>query len=205
MINEDQPMELSLRERNLRVALLNTLLGAIKVEVDSARSELLQELLGRFDDDGTTKFTITLPGSTKPLGSITLPLPAATQGVDELAFLAWAKEEAPHLLTEVVIPAQEEQRIVDFDKKARTAFLNDLLLDEDEGIYHTADGLLPLGISYTAGGRPKSLTVTLPAASKERLLAAYRAGELEHIEAGIPLNPVAIADQRDIPPWEREE
>lgn len=203
-MSEEQTVELTQREKNLRVVLLNTLMGAIKAEVDTVRAATLKELLQRFDEEGTTKFNVTLPGSTKPLASITLPLPAATQNVDEVKFLAWAKESAPELVTEVVVPAQEETRYVDFDKKARTAFINSLILDEETGVYCTEDGVVPDGITYRAGGRPDRLTVTASAANKARLLEAYNRGELRFLESSVPIRPAAI-EQGDLPPWERGE
>lgn len=194
--------QLPLKEQNLRVVLLNTLAAEVKRETDASRSDLLHELLRRFDEDGTTKFSVPLPGEIKPLADVILVMPSDKQDVNELEFRKWADEHRPELIKEVVIPPQEEQRYLDFDKKARADFLESLTYNTDVDAYMTADGEIVEGVAHLAGGRPKSLMVKITAANKARLLEAYRSGSLERIERGIPLQQLTDGDE--VPPWERD-
>lgn len=179
---------LSGREMLLRLALLKTLADAMKEELEGTRTEVFDDLVRQFDATGSKSFDVRLPDSTKPLGSVSLTIPKDVDDVDEVAFLAWAKESAPHLLEEIVIPAQEEQRHTAFIPTARTKFLNGLKYIEKDDLYLDGDGQVVEGITRKAGGRPKTFSVRLTPAGKEAMLEAYRQGELEHIENGVPLN-----------------
>lgn len=195
---------MSLRDRNLRFALLKAVADAINDALAEERADHRDSLLERYDDEGTTSFDVRLPDGTQ-VAKISLAVPkAATTVTDEDALLAWAKVNAPELVETEVIPAQPERtvvmpatdevvdeflhpkRVTELLARVKPAPGTDMVVDPDTGV--VVDG-----VTHAPAGRPKSFSVRYSPDGREALAVAYRSGELGHLTAGTVLPDVRPA------------
>lgn len=178
---------MSLRDRNVRIALLRTLAEWVNDQLKHEREDHLDALLVRYDDEGTTSFTVMLPGETASLGKIILNEAKASWDVDEATLLEWAKKNAPTMVKETVVPPQKEMRFYELWPASVAALEKRLEWVEVEGRHvavDTATGQLVPGVTYKPAGRPDRFQVRLSAQGKERLVQAWAQGRLNEIAQG---------------------
>lgn len=189
--------ELKLKDRNLRIALLKAVTEDIAAQMDAEKDLHREELIGRYEDEGTKSFDVKLPNGAK-VAAISLAIPKATTTVvDEEALLKWARENAPDLVSEVTIPgvaahfveAVPERTEFVVDAKRVTELLARVKPVDSAGgeVVDPDTGSLVEGVTYTPGARPKSYTVRYEDDGREALALAYRAGELNDLLSGTPL------------------
>ena len=172
---------MTLKEDNLRFLLMKTLSDLVKTEAEDARRELFPELMEQFNDAGVKSFSVHVPGAEK-VATFTISEPKPTTKVDEAALIQWCEKNRPDLLTTIEHPPVEAW--------AETV-LTDTALKEIESTarlagdtYYTADGEAIEGVTYVPAGPPKSFTVRYEKGGQERVIQAWRDGDLASIEPG---------------------
>jgi hypothetical protein len=204
---------MNLRDRNLRIALLRTLAKAVNDELALEREGHLSDLLDRYDEDGTTSFTVLLPGDSAGLGKIILNEGKASWDIDGAELLEWAKEHAPTMVRETVVPPQPEMRFQELWPASVAALEKRLDWVEVEGEYvavDTATGQIVPGVTYKPAGRPSQFQVRLSAQGKERVIRAWASGQLNEIARGAlpqieaPPAEVVEAEAEKKPPRRRK-
>ena len=188
--------ELSLRDANARFALLKAVSDAIQAEMADNRAEHTARLVERYTDEGTKGFDIRLDTGEK-VASITLTIPKATTTVtDSAAFMEWVADNHPDALRmvpgspAVVTPATPDR--IEVDPKALTTILAGVR-PADDGAVVDASGVLVDGVSYAAGGTPKSFSVRYEPDGRDALALAYRRGLLNLLAEGSALPAIEAA------------
>lgn len=192
----EEILQVDIKEENLRFVLKQTILGAIKDEVEAGRGEHLGHLVDEYERSGTKSFSVALPDGTK-IGNVTLTEGKDSVGIkDQTAFFLWMKEHYPEEIETVEIPAQ----IVPASsyEQVKPAAFNRLLehevFVEREGEILTQDGELVDGAEFRKAPRPDRFSVTYAttkaaerARIKRRLVDAYLNGDLGHLNLGVAL------------------
>ena len=184
-------MTLTLKDRNLHFLQLKTLTDMVKTETDAGRAELMDILLAQFEDTGTKSFSVGIPGGEKVATfTIAEPKPGHKVYPDEL--LEWCKTNRPDLVETIEHPPVEawtEHKLVDGIEKAITT---DYKLARDT--YITDEGEPVPGVEYIPAGTPKSFSVKYEKGGQERVIEAWRAGELGNIEPGKTLPQIGAGE-----------
>jgi len=171
----------TLKERNLTFLLMKTLTDHVKAETDTARAELMEILLAQFEDTGTKSFSIAVPGAEK-VATFTIAEPKPTHKVNSLALLDWCEEHRPDLIETIEhepVPAWTERKLRDDVEKVITS---EYKLAGDT--YMSDEGEPVDGVEYIPAGTPKSFTVRYEKGGQERVIEAWRNGELPGITPG---------------------
>jgi hypothetical protein len=180
--------KLNLRERNLRIALFKTISDAFITALKSERNEHEQLLFDRWAEEGIKTFDVLLPKVGK-VGTIGLVQPAESYEIeDEGALLDWAKVSSPATVREVVVPAQEEMRFVEFWPAAKAALLKRLVWDDGAQVMvDPGTGEVVPGIVFRPAGQPTGFQVRLTKDGRTNVLRAWAAGELTELSGGAGL------------------
>lgn len=172
----------TLKERNLTFLLMKTLTDVVKTETDKGRADLMEVLLEQYGETGNKSYSVHIPGAEK-VATFTIAEPKPTHKVDPAALLAWCQENRPDLVETIEHPAVEahtEHRLRDDVEKVITKEY-----DLAQNTYYVnADGEPVDGVEYVPAGTPKSFTVRFEKQGQERVIEAWRAGELAGIEPG---------------------
>lgn len=176
---------MSIKTENLRIALIKTFADALSDFMKDARGEHLEQLLEKYEEEGTKSFAITLPDGTK-VGNITLPEGKATdQTVDDAALLEWA--EANGGVEARFIPPVEARE----EKWVKPAWLAEKLKNAIEGddgkLTDVVTGEIIPGVKRVPGKAPASFTITYAKDGREKIAMAYRRGLLNDLAAGSAL------------------
>jgi hypothetical protein len=174
---------MSLKTENLKFLLMKTLTDLVKSETDDARKQLMELLLEQYEDTGTKSFSVQIPGAEK-VATFTLAEPKPTHKVDDAALLAWCLEHRPDLVEtveheEVVLEAWTEKRLAE---GAAALVTSEYKLAGT--MYVTDEGEPVDGVEYVPAGTPKSFAVRYEKGGQERVVEAWRDGELAGIEPG---------------------
>lgn len=185
---------MSIKTENLRIALIKTFADALMDYMKDARGEHLEQLLEKYQEEGTKSFAIVLPDGTR-VGNITIPEgKPSDQTVDEAALFEWA--EAQGGVDEEVIPATKK-RIV---KKVRASWLADKIKNAIEGddgeLVDPATGEAIPGVRRVPGKAPSSFTITYAKDGREKIATAYRRGLLNDLAAGSALPQIEAPQHR---------
>jgi hypothetical protein len=184
---------MSIKTDNLRIALIKAYADALGDFLKDAREEHLQQLLERYEEEGTKSFDIKLPDNTK-IGQITLPQGKPTdQTVDEAALFEWAEEQGG--IDVETIPATKARKV----KKVRASWLaakikNAIEGDDGELIDVETGEAIP-GIRRVPGKAPSSFTVTYVPGGREKIATAYVRGLLNDLASGTVLPQIEPARQ----------
>lgn len=170
-----------LKDKNLRFLLMKTLADMVGGEVAEARGELMDELLQQFDDLGVKSFTVKVPGAEK-VATFTIAEPKPATKVDNAALLDWCRDNRPELTQVIEHPAREAWEETALTDDALKVLAESSVLVGEE--YFTADGQPIEGLKYVAAGRPKSFSVKYEKGGQERVIQAWRDGDLAGIEPG---------------------
>lgn len=189
---------MSLRDKNLRIALLKAFVDAIEDELKRERETHRDELVTRYDDEGTKSFDVKLPDGVK-VATISLSIPkASTEISDGDALMAWAKENAPELLTVVEHPGTPAVRVPakppwtehQFNLREVNALIDRLEPVDSANPGPVVDpdtGQIVDGVTHTPAAAPKSYSVRYTDTGRADLARAYRSGALGEVVAGTPL------------------
>lgn len=172
---------MNLKERNLKFLLMKTLSDMVKTETDTERAELMETLLAQFNDTGTKSFSIQVPGAEK-VATFTIAEPKPGHKVNDGALLAWCLVNRPDLvetLSHPAVDAYTEHRLRGDVEKVITS---EYKLAGDT--YITDEGEPVAGVEYVPAGTPKSFSVRYEKGGQERIIEAWRSGELAGIEPG---------------------
>jgi hypothetical protein len=176
---------LSIKTDNLRIALIKAYADALGDFLKEARDEHLEQLLTRYEEEGTKSFDIRLPDNTK-IGAITLPQgKPADKTVDEAALFEWAEENGG--VDVETIPAVAAREV----KKVRASWLAAKIKTAIEGdggeLTDVETGEIIPGILRVPGKAPSSFTVTYAPGGREKIATAYVRGLLNDLAAGTVL------------------
>ena len=172
---------MNLKDQNLTFLLMKTLSDMVKTETDTARQELMDKLLAQFNETGTKSFSIQVPGAEK-VATFTISEPKPGHKVNSDELLSWCQANRPDLVETLIhpmIPARTEYRLRDDVEKVITS---EYKLAGDT--YITDDGEPVAGVEYVPAGTPKSFSVRYEKGGQERIIEAWRNGELPGIEPG---------------------
>lgn len=178
-------MTKTLKEQNLTFLLMKTLADVVKTETDKGRAELMETLLAQFEDTGNKSYSVHIPGAEK-VATFTIAEPKPTHKVDPAALLAWCQVNRPDLVETIEHPPVEpwtEHRLRDDVEKVITKEY-----DLAQNTYYVnGDGAPVDGVEYVPAGTPKSFTVRYEKGGQERVIEAWRNGELGNITPGANL------------------
>lgn len=172
---------MNLKDRNLKFLLMKTLTDMVKTETESERSELMETLLAQFEETGTKSFSIQVPGAEK-VATFTISEPKPGHKVNSDELLAWCQVNRPDLvetLSHPMVPAWTEHKLCANVEKVITS---EYKLAGDT--YITDEGEPVAGVEYVPAGTPKSFAVRYEKGGQERVIEAWRNGELAGIEPG---------------------
>jgi len=183
----------SIKTDNLRIALIKAYADALGDFLKEARDEHLEQLLTRYEEEGTKSFDIRLPDNTK-IGAITLPQgKPADKTVDEAALFEWAEENGG--IDIETIPAVAAREV----KKVRASWLAAKIKSAIEGdggeLTDVETGEIIPGILRVPGKAPSSFTVTYAPGGREKIATAYVRGLLNDLAAGTVLPQIEPARQ----------
>ncbi|MDP9184107.1 MAG: hypothetical protein M3O29_00370 [Actinomycetota bacterium] len=184
---------MTIKTDNLRIALIKTFADALADFMKDARADHLEQLLEKFNDEGTKSFAVTLPDGTK-VGNITLPEgKPADQTFDEAALFEWAEEQGG--IDVEVIPATKKREV----KRVRPSWLAEKVKNAIEGddgeLTDVETGEIIPGIRRVPGKAPSSFTITYAKDGREKIAMAYRRGLLNDLAAGSALPQIEPARQ----------
>lgn len=169
------------KAQNLRFLLMKTIADLAKSLTDDERKNVQASLLELFEATDSKSFAVRIPGGEK-VATFTLNEPSPKNKIDSEALLDWARTNRPDLVETVYHPATEawqEQRLC---VSAEAEIVRDFKLAGTS--YITADGEPVVGIEYVPSGAPKSFTVRYEKGGQERVIEAWRDGELPGIDLG---------------------
>lgn len=182
---------MSIKTDNLRIALIKTFADALTDFMKDARGEHLDQLLEKYQEEGTKSFAVTLPDGTK-VGNITLPEgKPSDQTVDEAALFEWAEENGG--IDVETIPATEAREV----KRVRPSWLAEKIktaIEGDDGeLIDVETGEAIPGVKRVPGKAPSSFTITYAKDGREKIAMAYRRGLLNDLAAGSALPQIEPA------------
>lgn len=188
----DEIVQVDIKAENLRFAFKKAVLDSLTAEIKKDREEHLKPLVEEWRRSGNKSFSVTLPDGTK-IGSVTLTEGTdATVIADDTAFFIWMKANHPEEIEtitepEKVIPARSYEQV-------KPAALNRLLEDEfvqADNMIVTKEGEPVPGVEFVKAPAPSQFSVTYVGAktadkdkTKQKLFAAYRNGQLAHLNLG---------------------
>lgn len=172
---------MSLKDDILRFTLMKTLSDLVKGEADEARAELFPDLLEQFNDLGTKSFTVKVPGAEK-VATFTIAEPKPVTKVDNAALIQWCEQNRPDLLTDIEHPPVEAWTQTVLSEGAEKEIMATCPLVGDT--FYTPEGEAVEGITYIPAGTPKSFTVRYEKGGQDRIIQAWREGDLAAIEPG---------------------
>ena len=186
---------MSIKEELRRMALIKAFTDALNDWVKDERGNLMEDLLAKYEDEGTKSFNVTLPDGTK-VASVTLPEgKPQDKTVDEAALFEWA--EAQGGIDVEVIPAVAERTV----KTVRPAWLTRKLekaIEGDDGdLIDVETGEVIPGIKHVPGAAPSSFSVRFATGGREKLSLAYRRGELNELVAGTALPQIEAPHEHE--------
>lgn len=191
----DEIVQVDIKAENLRFVFKKTIVDALSAEIKKDREEHLKPLVEEWRRSGNKSFSVTLPDGTK-IGQVSLTEGSdATVIADDTAFFLWMKKNHPEEIETVIVP---EQVIPAYSfEHVKPAALNRLLEEEfiqaGDAII-TKDGEPVPGVEFLKAPEPSQFSVTYVGAkavdkdkTKQKLFAAYRNGELAHLNLGSAL------------------
>ena len=172
---------MSLKDKNLEFLLKKTLADLVKSEVDENRGELFPALLEQFEENGVKSFSIKVPGAEK-VATFTIAEPKPATKTDTAALIQWCEQNRPDLLTDVEHPPVEAWTQTVLSDGAEAEIMKTCPLVGEK--FYGEDGAEVDGLTYIPAGKPKSFTVRYERGGQERVLQAWRDGDLATIDTG---------------------
>ena len=169
---------MSLKTEFLAFVLRKTIADMVASEVKSERGTRMEQLLDLHEDTGAKQVAVKLP-SGEQVATLTITQPSPKQVVDESRLLAWCKENRPDLVETVDHPATEAWT----EERVNAEAFRRIEADVVDGDWITADGEHIDGIR-TVTDAPSSFSVKYSKGGQDRIIDAWRSGELSSIEPG---------------------
>jgi len=171
---------MSMRDDNLRLTLMKAVADTVAKFMAEAREQRLPDLLDFYDDNGSKSLSVRLPDGTK-VATISLPEKKEFFEVtDKVAFLTWAREHHPEWIETVVVPPQPEITYEEVSETQANRYLKGLAHQGDVA-FDGKTGEVVDGVTYHPKGRPTSFSVLWEGEGKERIIDAWRTGQLAEI------------------------
>jgi hypothetical protein len=184
---------MSIKTDNLRIALIKAYADALGDFLKDAREEHLEQLLEKYNEEGTKSFDVKLPDNTK-IGQITLPQgKPSDQTVDEAALYEWAEENGG--IDIETIPATKARKVKRVRPSWLAAKIKTAIEGDDGELTDVETGEIIPGIRRVPGKAPSSFTVTFAPGGREKIATAYRRGLLNDLAAGSALPQIEPARQ----------
>lgn len=192
----DEIVQVDIKAENLRFVFKKTIVDALSAEIKKDREDHLKPLLEEWRRSGNKAFSVTLPDGTK-IGQVTLTEGAdATVIADDTAFFLWMKANHPEEIETVIVP--EKVIPATSYEQVKPAALNRLLESEEfdrvDDTIITAEGEPVPGVEFRKAPEPSQFSVTYAGTkaadkdkTKAKLFAAYRNGDLGHLNLGAAL------------------
>lgn len=181
----------TLKERNLTFLLMKTLTDLIKNETDEARKALMTELLDSYRETGNKSFSVMIPGAEK-VATLTLAEPKPEVKIsDQEAFLEWCRINRPHLTEVVEHPAVEAWTETRLSAKAIDVISGESVIVGCSLV--TQDGEPVDGVEYVPAAEPKSFSVRYVTGGQQRIVQAWKTGELAAVVPGQTLPQIGMA------------
>lgn len=175
----------NIRDENLRLGLIKAYADDLASFLKDARADLLDELLRRYEAEGTKSFAILLPNGQK-VGQVTLPEAKAYDDItDGASLFEWAEPKGG-IITDI-IPAQAERKEKRIDKVWLASLTESALETEDGQLIDPDTGEVIPGVRRHPSTVKTSFTVTYTKTGREELAQAYLNGDLNGIAAGSAL------------------
>jgi hypothetical protein len=175
----------NIREENLRLGLIKAYADELAGFLKDARADLLDELLRRYEAEGTKSFAILLPNGQK-VGQVTLPEAKAYDDITDAASLFEWAEPKDGLIVDV-IPAQAERKEKRINKVWLDGILKSALETEGGQLIDPGTGEVIPGVRRHPATVKTSFTVTYTKTGREELAQAYLNGDLNAIADGSAL------------------
>jgi hypothetical protein len=176
---------MSIKTENLRIALIKTFADALADFMKDARGQHLEQLLEKYNDEGTKSFAIVLPDGTR-VGNITLPEgKPSDMTFDEAALFEWAEQQDG--IVEEVIPATRKRVVKRVSPTWLAEKVKNAIEGDDGGLTDVSTGEIIPGIKRVPGKAPSSFTITYAKDGREKIAMAYRRGLLNDLTVGSAL------------------
>lgn len=185
-----------IREENLRFVFKKTIVDALTAEIKQDREEHIKPLLEEWRRSGNKSFSVALPDGTK-IGQVSLTeAKDATVIADDTAFFMWMKKNHPEEIEtievpEKVIPATSYEQV---KPAALNRFLEEEKFIQTGEMIVTEEGEPVPGVEHMKAPEPSQFSVTYAGTkaadkekTKQKLFAAYRNGDLAHLNLGSAL------------------
>lgn len=163
------------KDQRLAFLLRKTIQDFVKKEVDSERSDIFEDLIELYEEHGTKQVVVKLPdGEAVATLTVAQPKPK-TSYKDMEALQAWVEETDPDAVEEVTSTRIKPEKLAELEKTTSVV----------DGKHFTPDGEEIPGMETTTPA-PSSFSVKYQAGddSRERLLEAWKSGELAGIDTG---------------------
>lgn len=163
------------KEDRLAFLLRKTIADFVATEVKDERAQIFEDLIGRYDEDGTKQLVVTLPGG-EAIATLTIAQPTPKTTVkDESALLDWVAESDPAAIEEVTTRRVSRMKLAELEKNTEVI----------DGDHYTADGEQVPGL-VTTTAKPSSFSVKYQGGDKARarLVQAWKQGELATLDTG---------------------
>lgn len=163
------------KEQRIAFILRKTLADYVAAEVKDERGTILDELLDLWEEHGVKQVSVNLPDG-EAVATITLSQPSpSTRITDDEAFIDWAEANYPEAVKTIT------------ERKVDPALLKVIASEyaESGGRHYTADGEEIPGVRTTTAA-PSSFSVKYSKgdSSRQRVIEAWRSGELAGIDTG---------------------
>lgn len=178
---------MSIKENNLEFVLKKTIADLVTDEVKADRAERFKELKKVFDDLGVDRFIVELPDGEK-VAALSIMKPKPKLNINEDVLIGWLEANGyEDLIIEKEIPARVERYI-------SKDFIEDIGLQQlEDGTFVTSDGVPVDGVEFVFP-EPSSFTVRYEKGGQDRLVEAYKSGELAGISAGATLPQIELGE-----------
>lgn len=192
----------------LRVAVLRVLADAINEQNKANRSDAEVEFAKLRIESGVKSLTVMLPDGTE-IGTVAIKAGRPEVIFDDAAVLEFARKAAPTEVTEVVDPAVlDDPKVRAFIREHKpdavstgvtVAFKKSLKPDDDGCVVDKTTGELVKVAEVTPGKPTGAFAYTPSKDARERVVAAWKAGELGEI--GGPLAPAVTPAPAPVQEW----
>lgn len=168
---------------------------ALSEYVKAIRGEMFEDLVSRYEEDGSKSWDIPLPGEDGKVATLSLSFSKSEPTIDNPSkFVKWAQWNAPDLVKERVVPETREW-------VAKSTALQTLVEDydaqiTDDGHLVTQDGVVVPGV-IVSEERPKTFSLRWANDGKRRVEVAYGNGLLNERLLDTPLPIIEGAEGGD--------
>lgn len=163
------------KDQRLAFLLRKTIQDFVKKEVDSERSDIFEDLMEMYTEDGVKQVVVKLPDG-EAVATLTVAQPKPKTSYKDLeALQKWVEETDPDAVEEITSTRIKPEKLAELEKTTTVV----------DGKHFTAEGEEVPGMVSTTPA-PSSFSVKYASGddSRERLLEAWKSGELAGIDTG---------------------